>query len=157
MGRKETESEWKEDTFIDKDTLDKELVFHGEIFEKWSVRLADAIEERDLKKSDIEIKKAELDKKIRSDPAEFGLKEKPTETSISNAILLDEEIQELNKEFINCVRNVNILTSAKEDMHNKRKRIEKLVELYLGSYWAEPKLNKENKNSLNSRMKRRKI
>ena len=159
MGNKH-KSEYDKDVFIDQDALDKELVNHGELFMKWAERLADALEERDLKKGEIDIKKAKLDKEIRSNPKEFDL-EKVTESAISNVIILDEDLQELNKEYYACVKNINVLTAAKEEMHSRRKRIEKLVELWLGKYWSEPKVKVEKRNELDHRMrvgsKRKKI
>ena len=156
----EYKSEYDRDVFINQDELDKEIVNHGELFMKWAERLAEAIEERDIKKGEIDIKKAKLDKEIRSNPKDFDL-EKITESAISNVIILDEGVQELNKEYYACTKNINVLTAAKEEMHSRRKRIEKLVDLWLGKYWSEPKVKVEKKNELDHRMrvgsKRKKI
>jgi len=153
----EHKSEYDKDVIIDIDSLHEECaIIQGELFMKWAERLADAIEERDLKKGEIDIRKAKLDKDIRTNPKDFDL-EKVTESAISNVIILDEEVQQLNKEYYACIKNINILTSAKEEMHSRRKRIEKLVELWLGKYWSEPKLKTESKNKLDMKMRRRKI
>ena len=155
----EYKSEYDKDTLIDKEALDRELVYHGELFMKWAERLADAIEERDLKKGEIEIKKAALSDEIRKNPKEFDL-EKVTESAIINLLILDEDIQNLNKEYYACIKNINILTAAKEEMHSRRKRLEKLVDLWLGKYWSDPKIKVEKKNELDHRMrdgKRKKI
>jgi len=158
MGNKH-KSEYDQDVFINQDALDEEIVNHGELFMKWAERLAEAIEERDIKKGEIDIKKAKLDKEIRSNPKDFEL-EKITESAISNVIILDEGVQELNKEYYACTKNINILTAAKEEMHSRRKRLEKLVDLWLGKYWSDPKIKVEKKNELDHRMrdgKRKKI
>jgi len=156
----EYKSEYDRDVFIDQDALDKELVNHGELFMKWAERLADAIEERDIKKGEIEIKKAGIGNNIRSEPKDYGL-EKVTDKAIDNLIILDKDLQELNKEYYICTKNINVLTAAKEEMHSRRKRIEKLVELWLGKYWSGPKIKVEKKNELDHRMrvgsKRKKI
>lgn len=153
---KEYKSEYDIDVSIDKDVLDKELVNHGNTSMKWAERLADAIEEREIKKAEIEVKRAKLSKEIRTNPKDFDL-EKVTESAIGDVITLDKEMQQLNRELIEIVKNLNILTWVKDEMQNKRKRLERLVELYLGQYWSDPKIKKENRNELDVKMRRRKI
>jgi len=147
-------SEYEEDLSIDKDALDKELVTYSEVFMKWSEYLAEAMAERDDKRSEIEIKKAQLDKEIRVAPKDFGL-EKVTESAISNVITENEKIQELNKEYAEFVKRVNILSAARDAMNHKRRMLEKVVELFLAGYWSDPKLRKESKNELDMKMRRR--
>ena len=60
--------EFREELKINENQLQKEVIEQSELFSKWALEHVAAKAEVDRTKNKLEIKKAELDKMIRSDP-----------------------------------------------------------------------------------------
>jgi len=148
-------NEYEKDLSIDKYKLDEELIIHGDLFMKWSERYADAIEERDKSKENIDIVRAGIDKDIRDNYENYDFDKKPTESAISNTIITQKKYREAINEHSKNIHSLNIITSAREAMGQfKMKRLDKLVDLWLAGYWAD--VSPKNKNKLDTKMRSRK-
>jgi len=134
---------YKKDLVIDKFNLDDAWEDQALKFCEWAEKAVEAAFERDKAKENLDVVRAELDGKIRSNAIEAG--EKITETAISNKIILDKKYQEANQQVIDAMRNVGILNVAREAFDHRKKALEKLTDLHLSSYWSEPKEGKITK------------
>jgi dGTP triphosphohydrolase len=161
----ETETSLAQDQDIDLYSLHEELRKQPNLFYKWAKRYAKAkaetfkVEER-LKvvraetRSDLDRKRAEIDADIRSDPEKYGYDKKPTEDAIRALIVKHEDYRQAEKEIAEKVQNAveevaqaiedeNVMEAAKVAMSHKKSSLEKEVELFLGGYYADPKVPKE--------------
>lgn len=128
---------------IDRLNLDDELIRQAGLFMKYSELAVNARFQRDKLKEALDLKKAELDGKVRENPGRYGLSvsgdKKPTEAAIASAVLQHPEVVELNSDLINSVRDSGVLDSAREAFNHKKSALEYLVKLWLGGYFADVK------------------
>jgi len=131
-------TQFKDDLIIDKYDLDGEWLKQPIIFSKWSMEYSQAILERDRAKQKVELVRAQLDLKIRSNPKDYGL-EKVTESSVNSIISLEKEYKDALEELNQAVYNLSVMSAAKEAIDQKRAALENLTKLFLAGYWAEGK------------------
>lgn len=140
------EHEFKSDIAIDVDALDYEWTRQASLAQKYGELVANAILDRDRKKDQLAIKRAEIDLDIRENWTDWGFPSKPTENGISNAILSNEDIQKLQDELHELNYEVNSLTSIRGAFDHKRSALENLSKLYLAGYWGEARIPTEARN-----------
>ena len=133
---------FKEDAQIDKLALDYEWLRQSTLYHKYSTAYANAVFERDKAKERLELVRAELDSEIRKYPEDFGLT-KVTEPAVASAIVQDERYQEAKNEYLDTVREMNIVAGAKTAMEHKKTALEVMAKLYLSGYWGEAKIPSE--------------
>lgn len=136
--------DYKKDIVINKYDLQNEWVQHAQLFCEWGEKEAEAIYERDKKDQQLELKRAELSSDIRKNPVLHGLsaEKAPTEAAISAAILIDKDFKKLQEECLLASKNVRIMTIAKLGFEHRKKALEKITELTLSGYHAEPRETK---------------
>jgi len=99
---------------------------------------------------------AELDRSIRADPEEYGVK-KPTETSISNAIKETEEYQQTDREVNESKYQLAMAKAVEEAVIDRKRSLTLLVELLQLDYFSETGLNMEEKREVRTRSVKRRI
>jgi hypothetical protein len=121
------------DLSIDKNNLDAAWVAHPALVFDYSEKTVEAEQnlERIELKQDITI--AQLDAEARVSG------EKMTEARVKNWVILHSDYQAVEEERIQAKYEVGILKAAVKALDTKRKGLEKLVDLYLSSYFSEPK------------------
>jgi len=165
------ERDYYEDSRVDKHSLDDEYERHPAVFMHWGEQWAKAHARRleleealrvvrsDTKKM-VELKRAEIDGSIRSNPEPFGFDKKPTEAAITNTILVNKEFREAemkaaaeiaqaSEELIDAIRNEEILKTAERAMGIKKTSLEGLTNLFLRDYF--PRLPKGVKDEVSSK------
>lgn len=125
---------FEEDLQINKFSLDDEWTKQPNLFHKWSTELSQIEMERDRAKEKIELVRAELDLKIRSDPDSFNLS-KVTEASVQSAIVTSEGYQKAVDEYLKLKYNHKVIQSAIESLNHKKYALDNLVRLYLSEYY----------------------
>jgi hypothetical protein len=129
------EFNYEKDLEIDKNSLDTECLDQPARFMKYSKAYADAGLERDQKKQELVVERADLSMKIRNDPGEYGL-DKVTEGSVQTALDTSKKIVGLTEELNQVQNQVNILGSAKEAFEHRRDMIKILAQLFVSGYWS---------------------
>jgi hypothetical protein len=104
---------------------------------KYSKELAKLIKEQDLIKEEIDLVKATLDKKIRTDPEKYGIT-KITETVVFNTILADEEYQKVIKKSLEKKFEVKTCQGAVNAIEQRKSMLEALIKLHGQQYFAGP-------------------
>ena len=162
----ETEkTEYEEDLEVNKYALDYEWARQPMLYYKWACRFAQAVKERArteerlrLVKTEakrrLEEKKAKIDAAIRKDFRKYGFQSKPTEAAITGRILLDPEfkkevelcsmeVERAVEDYLEKLEREEILAGAKTAFSHKKTALEYESQLWLASYFAEPKIPAE--------------
>lgn len=128
---------------IDEFRLDREWLGQARRYFQYSEKLADARRRLDEAKAALDVSDAELDAEIRLNPSEFGLG-KPTEQAVKNAVTASPEHQAAERKVIRAKHDVAIFDAAVTALDHRRRALEKLVDLQLSGYYAEPRARNEH-------------
>jgi hypothetical protein len=131
-----------EDNFIriDKNNLDDEWNKQDELYTKYALIEADARDKLNEAKAKLELVEAQIYAKIRKNPSEFGLSEKPNEGTIDKAVVRHAKYQEAVKELNQAYSDVNHAAIGPAALEHRKKALENLVQLFLSSYWSKPRI-----------------
>lgn len=132
---------------IDRDSLDEEWINQPELFFKYASRSAKASREVDEAKAELEVVKAELDKRIRSNPGKFGVG-KISEKAIEGAMARTSEFQDATETYIKAKYQEGILSAAVKALDQRKKALEKLVELHGQNYFSTPKAGEHSREAV---------
>ena len=155
-----------EELKIDRYNLEWELVRQPQLFMEWALKAAVASVEREDAKNRVELIRAEVDKKIRSHPEEYGISEnKSIDRAIKLAVENHRRVKKFYKKYLGKLKNEKILIEAKTAFNHRKKMLEALVSLNIQLHFSEPKVPIEKKEIMyeNSRhsvlqqMKKKKI
>jgi len=128
----------KRDMFdIDLTRLDEEWIGQPKLFFKYASELVDAKRQVEEAKAELDVNKAKLDQAIRNNPEGFGLI-KITESSISNAIILQPEYQEALKSITKSKYKADLIQAAVSALDHRKSALERLVSLHGQNYFATP-------------------
>jgi hypothetical protein len=136
----ENEYDFKSDIQIDDSILDKEWILQPKLYMKWLEYEAICSNKVDKLKSELELLEATLYKFILSNN-----EKKPTEKAIEMEIISNPGYQELNNKLIESRFELKIASGAVSAFDHKKKALERLVDLYITGYNAEPRQNIKNK------------
>jgi len=129
----------KELLTIDEGSLDQECLKHPRRMLRWVLLEADARQEVSLAKARMELTEARLKRLIRADPAVHGLKDKPTEGAINEALTEESRYQEDLAAYNGAKHHQDQVAGVVSALTEKRRAIERLVELRQIDYYAEPR------------------
>jgi len=132
-----TEINYSEDLAIDPHALDEEWLRQPVLYAQYSSLLSDAQKTRDYIKEKLEVKRSELDKDIRQNPEKYGVP-KITESVVANTILSLDDYRKVGQEVIEATYEYNMLQNAINALEHKKRALENLVRLWLGSYFSGP-------------------
>lgn len=133
-------SDYREALKIDLDHLDENWKDHAEHYMEWAEKWSEAVADRDRKKDEVEVVKAELDKEYRI-KLENEIGKKPTENMVSMAIIADERYQKVQGELIDKTKDANLYLSAKTAFEHRKKALEGETSLWINGYHSEPKIS----------------
>ena len=133
---------YEQDITIDDSALDIEWLEQPRLFMKYARHSAEASRDLDKAKENLDIVKAEIDLKIRSNPEKYGL-EKVTETAIQNTILTNKQYQETNQAMLDARYEAEMAKGAVRAMEQRKDALENLVRLHGQQYFAGPKVPRD--------------
>ena len=134
--------DYEKDIRIDPNALDVEWLEQPELMRKYVKHTADMEKEKDDAKEKLDITKARIEMEIRNNPENFGLA-KVTEGGILSTILLQEEYQEVSREYNNAKYEYNIAVAAVKAIDQRKTALENLVRLLSASYFAGPQVPRD--------------
>ena len=135
-------SNYEKDVTIDPDALDVEWLGQPGLIFKYSKKSAEVQQELSNAKEALELTKATLDKKIRTNPEKYGI-EKITETVVANTIISQDDFKEANQVYQEAQFEVNILRGVMDALNNKKSALENLVKLHGQNYFAGPSVPRD--------------
>ena len=130
--------DYEKDITIDVDALDVEWAGQARLMLQYAKHAAKMRLEVDRKKEQLDIIKAELDKKIRISPEDFGIV-KLTESFVTSTIITQKEYMIVNEEFLQVAYESNMAQGAVRALEGKKTSLENLVKLYGQQYFAGPR------------------
>jgi len=133
---------YEDDIRIDESALDVEWLEQATLMMKYARVSANAKMVLDQKKEALELVKAELDKRIRTNPSKYGV-EKVTEAGVTAAIISHEEYREVSAEVISAKYESDIAQSAVRAVDARKDALENLVRLNGQQYFAGPKVPRD--------------
>ena len=137
---------YKDELIIDKHNLDVEWINQSKVFAEWGEELVYAQERTDKAKANLDLIKAQIDSKIRAN----NIGGKTTESQILNMIIQDSEYQKAIVEHIEAKKQEGIIEIARKAFEFQRnKALDRLTDLFLSNYWAEPRGKAEQMISQN--------
>lgn len=138
------ELNYEEDVKIDEQALDIEWLEQPALFMKYARHAAQMRKDVDLKKENIEITKAEVDKEIRQNPEKFNI-EKVTDASVAANVLSTPKYKKANQEYIEAKYELDMAVAAVSAMNQRKDALENLVKLHGQQYFAGPKVPRDLK------------
>lgn len=132
---------YRTDLKIDRYNLDDELVRQPQLYMQYALRAAEASIEKQEAKDRLEIVKADLDGKIRTDPDKYNIPEgKASEGAIKAKIAKHSKVKRYNRLYLKALKNEKFLNEAKVAFTHRKKMLEALVSLNIQLHFAEPKV-----------------
>lgn len=128
--------DYEKDIKIDESNLDLDWLEQPVLMMQYSRRAAAAKIEEDLANENLKVVEAELDKKIREDFADTGVK--ITEKVVQAAILTHLEHKTATQAVIDARYNTSIAKAAVQAFEHKKSALENLVRLHGQQYFAGP-------------------
>lgn len=135
------------DLDIDKYNLDEELIRHPQLYVEWALKAAEASEDKDQAKKDLELVKAEVESRIRKNPKKFGIADKATETAIRTAVTLHLKTRRYDDIYLKAIHNERVLSKIEKSFSHRKSSLEGLVQLDLRLHFVEPKIPKQYKEN----------
>jgi hypothetical protein len=126
----------KEDFQIDQYNLDKEWMKQATLYQEYAQRAADAEREKDRAKANLDLVMAELDTKIRSIPANYGLKDKPNNDQVVAIVIQQDAYKDALTAHLNAKYNLASMEVGVETMGHKKSALDNMVRMVLAGYAA---------------------
>lgn len=136
---------------IDNTQLDREWAKQPKLYHEYATQSAEVRRVLDEKEAEFKVAKAEVDKRIRTNPTKYGLSEKPTEASIASTILLQKKYLKAQNEVILAQYDVNIIDAMVRSLDHKKSALENMVRLHGQDYFSTPKADADGHQNLNGR------
>ena len=137
---------YERDISIDQDALDVEWLDQPKLMFRYAQHAADMQRDYDQAKEQLDVVRAELDKKVREAPENYDIA-KLTETVVSNTIITQKEYKQASTNVVNAKHDLDMARAAVKAMDGKKDALENLVRLHGQQYFAGPSvprdLNKE--------------
>jgi hypothetical protein len=137
---------------IDLSSLHTEWANQPLLAKQYADMLANARDRLDTFKANAEIVRSDVDYEIRSDPGAFEI-EKITEPAVKSAIAGDDRVTRAESKIRAAKHEVDVLSGACTALEHRKRALEKLVDLWMASYFSEPRTNEAAKEKLNDSSK----
>jgi preprotein translocase subunit SecD len=138
---------------IDEHALDKECINLPSNFLRYAHKLAEAKRDVIELKNKLEVVQADLGKKVRDNPAVYGL-EKVTEKAIEDVVTRSKEGQAAQREINEAQHNVEMLSAIVRALEMKKSSLTMLVDLHGMGWHANVKVSEEGKRAVEDMTKR---
>jgi hypothetical protein len=136
------ELNYEQDLIIEDTALDLECLDQASLFMKYAKHLAETRREVDEAKQNVDIVRAETDKKIRESPEKYGL-EKITEGAVQAVVLTEKEYKKAYQDFLDAKYESDMASNAVQAMNIRKDMLEALIKLNGQSYFAGPKVPRD--------------
>jgi len=133
---------YEEDMRIDESALDVECLDQADLMLKYTTLQAELQRDEELSREDLDLKRAELDKAIRSDPDKYDI-DKVTEAVVMNTIIKDVVYRKMNAEYIDTKFENNVAKGAVRAVAARKDMLERLILLHGQQYFAGPKMPRD--------------
>ena len=133
---------YEKDLTIDPDSLDTEWLDQPRLMLRYASHASKLKMEVERAKEKLDIIRADLDKKIRVAPEEFGIV-KLTESVITSTIITQVKFKAGNEAFLEVAYEANMAQGALRALEGKKTALENLVKLHGQQYFAGPSVPRD--------------
>jgi hypothetical protein len=133
---------YEDDMRIDESALDVECLDQANLMLKYTTLQAELQREEEQIREELDLKRAELDKYIRSDPDDYDI-DKITEAVVNNTIIKDPGYKKINQEYIDAKFENNVAKGAVRAIAARKDMLERLILLHGQQYFAGPKMPRD--------------
>lgn len=141
---------------IDELRLDKDCMEQPMLYLEYSLKLADARQNYDETKVQLDLTEAELKQAIRNNPKRFDLDgEKITEAAINSKVPLQKEYKDAQGELSDAKHRVDVLSAAVGALDQRKRMLVLLVELRRQELSSEPRVSGDGKRAVEQDSKTR--
>ena len=133
---------YEQDMTIDPDALDVEWIEQPRLMLRYAQHASEMKREVERAKEKLDIIRADLDKKIRVAPEEFGIV-KLTESVITSTIITQVQYKKGNEEFLEVAYEANMAQGALRALEGKKAALENLVKLHGQQYFVGPSVPRD--------------
>ncbi len=141
-------NEYRSDLYVDPCELEKEWNRNGDLAMKWAERHAQAAYDLKMVEQNYKITQAIIESEVRSNPDDFGLQEKLTESMVKMAIRNDSRYKEASENWADAIKIERILFEAKEAMKWQRPSTCKaLTSLWIFKFGDSQRIDREVRNA----------
>ena len=144
---------YENDIEIDSNALDIECLDQAKLMMKYGRISAELSLARDQAKVELDLIRAELDKKIRKDPNSYGI-EKVTETALTSAIISDREYLLVQDALQKAEYEASVAKTAVYAFDARKSMLEALIKLHGQQYFAGPRVPRDLSEERELRQKR---
>lgn len=144
---------YKEEVKIDPFDLDVECLDQGRKVLGMAQLYADSVAARDHAKLSVEVTYANLFAKIRQNPSAFGLKERPSDTTVANMVLIQKQYIQARQRLIRLNRDCELLKPGVETFKDRSIQIGRLIQLHLSGYFGKVKLPESSEEAIDNQRK----
>lgn len=123
---------------IDSEALDQECLKQTVLAPQYGFLLAQLTSDRDHLKRRVKVVRAETERAVRSDPESYGLS-KATEAAVTAVLETHPDVDAAEKDLIAKQYEVNMAAVAVDAVASRKKLLENLIQLWMGSYFSTPK------------------
>lgn len=132
-------NEYESDVAIDITRLDEEWVDQAVRFQRYAELKAKADKKKADLKEELDVLKARTELAVRGGGRPLAAGVKLTESTVEAMVIIDEEVLKKSKELGEATYEANVLGAAVEAFAHRKKALEKLVDLFVFSYFGDPK------------------
>ena len=133
--------------------LDVEWVGQAKLFFHWSEKLRKAKKRLERAERDFRLVQSDIDLKVRRKPKKYGLDVDAKEKAIANVVLQQPKYQVAQKVVFKKQDRVNILKNVVSSLDQRKKALEKLVDLHGQQYFATPRASEQSKDAVDEMLK----
>lgn len=132
-----------EDKKIDIYNLHKENQINPSLIEKYGKRWAKARRNKKAADKNMKVVYAKVEKKVRSDPKEYGIEGKVTEAAIKTAVSLSKEYEEAYGKYLDACEQEDLMDVGRDTVGDRRAALGEETKLFLAGYYSDPIIPKE--------------
>jgi len=130
--------DYAKEILIDPCNLENEWLTQPSYYLYYSESHAEAIYQKDLKKSELDYTHSILYDEVKKDWKKH-FDSKPTEAAIKEWITRNPKYREAELTFIKATRNANIFLNVKTSFDHRKLALSNLVSLKISGFYSEPK------------------
>jgi len=130
--------DYSKEIIIDPCNLEKEWLIQPSYYLYYSESHAEAIYQKDLKKSALDYEHSILYDEVKKDWKKH-FDSKPTEVAIKEWIVRNPKHRKAELAFIKATREANVMLNVKTSFDHRKRALENLVSLKITGMYSEPK------------------
>jgi hypothetical protein len=123
---------------IDRNKLDEEFERQARLYGRAANRAVKLQLRLDEAETALEVLEADVELKIRASPSMFSM-DKVTDKSVAAKLATLGEVIETKKEVNQAKYRLGLARAHVQALDQKKRALEKMVDLWLAEYWAEPR------------------